>query len=248
MGSGHPPLLRKERFEKWKFDGWGNPIYNAEIEHPLSMLVQGSILLDQFDGLFAMGRTHQNRSMLSCRTTQSVRQRHGKGCCMRLAVGGREFTVEQVAEDLENRIAEFLHGCSLVDRACLPGLGHRDLFCALMANLPRGNCLDSLERLCCIVAVATLVADPDCDVLKDHEACFVLKGFALYVFFSNRSFTVLTPISELSCHISLCGRLSSISYILCARSTIGARPFTASTPLLEAAAQANTIMRLTPAS
>jgi hypothetical protein len=81
-------------------------------------------------------------------------------------------------------------------------MSYRNLFGSIRTNLPCGNCLDSLERLCRIVAVTTLITDTDCYVLKDHEACPVLKSFALDVFFSNRSLTVLTLISEPFLHIS----------------------------------------------
>ena len=81
-------------------------------------------------------------------------------------------------------------------------MGHGHLFSSLSRDPTRSNRMDPLERLGRVVTNSTLVADPDHYFLKDDNACFVLKGFALYLLLSNHSLTVLTPISELTRHLS----------------------------------------------
>jgi hypothetical protein len=81
-------------------------------------------------------------------------------------------------------------------------MGHGHLFSSLGRDPARGNCVYPLECVGRIVTIATLATDSDHYVLKDHKARFVLKSFALYLLLSNRSLTVLAPISELIRHIS----------------------------------------------
>lgn len=55
-------------------------------------------------------------------------------------------------------------------------MGHGDLFRALWTNLTTGNRLDSFQGICRIVAIPTLVTDPDHDVFQDpqedHGLCY----------------------------------------------------------------------------
>jgi len=78
--------------------------------------------------------------------------------------------------------------------------GYRHLFSAVGRDQTRGDRLDPLERVCRVVTIATLIADTDHHVLKDHEARFVLKGLAPHSPFSNRSLAILAPICEANCH------------------------------------------------
>jgi len=82
------------------------------------------------------------------------------------------------------------------------GVSYRNLLGALGADLSYDYCLNPFKRICRIVTIATLITDSDYNVLKDHKPCFMLKGFTLYTFFSNRSLTVLALISKLTLHIS----------------------------------------------
>jgi len=82
----------------------------------------------------------------------------------------------------------------------LLGVSHRDLFRSLRGDRARSDCLDSLERVGRVVAIATLITYPDQYVLKDHKAQFVFEGFALHLPSANGPLTILAPISELIRH------------------------------------------------
>lgn len=81
-------------------------------------------------------------------------------------------------------------------------MSHGHLFGSFDRDPTRGNCVYPLERVGRIVAIPTLVTDPNHYVLKDHKTGFVLESLALDMLLSNRSLAVLAAISELTAHIS----------------------------------------------
>jgi len=70
-------------------------------------------------------------------------------------------------------------------------MGHGHMFGSFDGDPTRGNCVYPLERVCRVLAIATLVTDPDQYLLKDHKTGFVLESLAFDVLLSNRFLTLL---------------------------------------------------------